>query len=142
VKFQWPFRRRGEGRDAKRRRDVHAAVLATEFGMSGCARPGSNIDYATEVKNGMYSSVITSALAWMMRTFPEAPVVVQRSKEERWETVAQHALTKLLRKPNPEYGARAVDGDDHGLLLRRSVLAQGAERQRRRSRSCGGFRVR
>jgi phage portal protein BeeE len=79
------------------------ATAAFEFGMSGMRAPGSSVDYATEVRNGMYSSVITSALAWMMRTFPEAPVVVQRSKEERWENIDQHPLTKLIRKPNPEY---------------------------------------
>lgn len=85
------------------------ATAAFEFGgLSGMRAPGSNLDYATEVRNGMYSSVITSALAWMMRTFPEAPVVVQRSKEERWETVAQHDLTRLLRRPNPEYGGRVL----------------------------------
>ena len=84
------------------------ATLATEFGMSGMRAPGSNVDYATEVRNGMYSSVITSALAWMMRTFPEAPCVVQRSKDDHWENVAGHDLTRLLRRPNPEYGGRVL----------------------------------
>jgi HK97 family phage portal protein len=112
VKFQLPWRRESneppdEATEAKAL-TFTPVTLATEFGMSGLRAPGSNVDYATEVKNGMYSSVITSALAWMMRTFPEAPVVVQRSKEERWETIAQHELTKLLRKPNPEYGGRVL----------------------------------
>jgi phage portal protein BeeE len=100
VKLQWPFRRES---DVESKGLFIPATLATEFGLSGMRAPGSNVDYAAEVRNGMHSSVITSALAWMMRTFPEAPCVVQRSKEERWENVPQHPLTNLLRRPNPEY---------------------------------------
>jgi len=107
MKIQWPFRRDEPDVEAKGVMFT-PTTLATEFGMSGLRAPGENVDYASAVKNGMYSSVITSALAWMMRTFPEAPCVVQRSKEERWENVAQHELTKLLRKPNPEYGGRVL----------------------------------
>jgi HK97 family phage portal protein len=65
---------------------------------------GSDINFASEVHNGMNSSVVTSALCWMMRTFPEAPVIVQRLKDEKWETVPRHALSDLLKRPNPEYG--------------------------------------
>jgi HK97 family phage portal protein len=66
--------------------------------------PGSNVNFAHEVQNGMNSSVVTSALCWMMRTFPEAPVIVQRLKEEKWELVPRHPLSDLLKRPNPEYG--------------------------------------
>lgn len=76
--------------------------LGWEFFRPGL--PGSTVDYAAEVNNGMQSSVVTSALCWMMRTFPEAPLIVQRENEEKWEKVAGHPLAKLLRKPNPEYG--------------------------------------
>jgi HK97 family phage portal protein len=97
-------------------REVEAKALlftpqtaAFEFGgLSGMRAPGTNHDYATEVKNGMYSSVITSALAWMMRTFPEAPCIVQRRIEKRWEEVDEHKLTKLLRRPNKRYGGRVL----------------------------------
>lgn len=106
MKLQWPFRRGGEI-EAKGV-TFTPQTAAFEFAMPGSRPPGSSIDYATATANGMYSSVVTSALCWMMRTFPEAPVVVQRSKEERWETIAQHELTKLLRKPNPEYGGRVL----------------------------------
>jgi HK97 family phage portal protein len=84
------------------------ATAAFEFGMSGMRAPGSNVDYATDVRNGMYSSVITSALSWVMRTFPEAPCIVQRRVEKRWDEVDGHDLTKLLRKPNPRYGGRVL----------------------------------
>jgi phage portal protein BeeE len=83
-------------------------TAAFEFGFGGPRAPGSNLDYASEVKNGMHSSVVTSALCWVMRTFPEAPLVVQRSVEERWETVAQHEIAKLIRRPNKSYGGRVL----------------------------------
>jgi HK97 family phage portal protein len=110
VRLQLPWRRDDAPTNEPNAKALQfiPATLATEFGMSGLRAPGSNVDYATEVKNGMYSSVITSALAWMMRTFPEAPCVVQRLKDDRWENVAGHELTKLLRKPNPEYGGRVL----------------------------------
>jgi phage portal protein BeeE len=82
------------------------ATAAFEFSLGRA--PGSNVDFATEVKNGLYSSVITSALAWVMRTFPEAPCVVQRSVDERWENIAGHEMTRLLRKPNKRYGGRVL----------------------------------
>ena len=107
MKLQWPFRRDEPDVETKGLQFI-PATLAAEFGLSGLRAPGENVDYATSVRNGMYSSVITSALAWMMRTFPEAPCVVQRAKEEHWETVAQHDLAKLLRRPNPEYGGRVL----------------------------------
>ena len=50
--------------------------------------PLSNVNFAKEVENGMKSSVVTSALCWMMRTFPEAPLIVQKETEEKWERVA------------------------------------------------------
>lgn len=65
--------------------------------------PGSDLNYGKEVKNGMHSSVVTSALCWMMRTFPEAPVVVQRLKEEKWEVQPQHDMALLLEQPNKYY---------------------------------------
>jgi phage portal protein BeeE len=74
----------------------------------GPTYPGSSVNYAGEVNNGMQSSVVTSALCWMMRTFPEAPLVVQKSVDERYESIAQHELTKLVRRPNAEYGGRVL----------------------------------
>lgn len=76
--------------------------LAGDF--LGRGLPGSDVNFAKEVQNGMNSSVVTSALCWMMRTFPEAPVIVQRLKEDKWEPVPRHALSDLLKRPNPEYG--------------------------------------
>jgi hypothetical protein len=41
----------------------------------------------------MHSSVVTSALCWMMRTFPEAPLVTQKLVEEKWETSSSSRMT-------------------------------------------------
>jgi HK97 family phage portal protein len=106
MKLQWPFRREVPDTEAKGLQFIPASA-AYEFPF-GSRSPLSGVNYAAEVRNGMYSSVVTSALCWMMRTFPEAPVVVQRSKDERWENVVPHELTKLLRRPNPEYGGRIL----------------------------------
>lgn len=69
---------------------------------------GSGNNYAREVGDGLRSSVVTSALCWVMKAFPEAPVVVERFADEQWHPVHGHALTKLLRTPNPFYGGRVL----------------------------------
>lgn len=106
MKLQWPFKRETPDTEAKGLTFIPASA-AFEFPF-GSRLPLSGVNFAGEVSNGMSSSVVTSALCWMMRTFPEAPVVVQRSVAERWETIAQHDLTKLIRRPNPEYGGRIL----------------------------------
>lgn len=95
-------------RKPARRKSVQTKALTFTPAVSGWEffngkLPGSDIDYGKEVRNGMHSSVVTSALCWMMRTFPEAPIVVQRLKEEKWEIQAQHDMAMLLERPNPYY---------------------------------------
>lgn len=70
--------------------------------------PGGAVNYAKEVGDGLKSSVVTSALCWVMKAFPEAPVVVERFIEEQWRVVHNHELTSLLRTPNPFYGGRVL----------------------------------
>jgi HK97 family phage portal protein len=97
-----------KSRKPARRKSVQTKALTFMPAVSGWEffngkLPGSDINYAEAVKNGMHSSVVTSALCWMMRTFPEAPIVVQRLKEEKWEVQAQHDMALLLEQPNPYY---------------------------------------
>jgi HK97 family phage portal protein len=66
--------------------------------------PDTKIDYAKEVGDGLSSSVLMAPLNFIMRTFPEAPAVVERRSGDQWNLVHDHALTKLLRRPNPFYG--------------------------------------
>lgn len=71
--------------------------------------PSSKPDYARQVGDGLGSSVLMAPLNWMMRTFPEAPHIVQtRNDQRQWEEVSDHALTALISRPNDFYS---------GLLL-------------------------
>ena len=68
--------------------------------------PRTNFDYAKEVGTGLGSNVIMAPVQWIMRTFPEAPVMIKKidnkgsSKKERLQ---DHALLGLINKPNPFY---------------------------------------
>jgi phage portal protein BeeE len=66
--------------------------------------PDSKVDYAKEVGDGLSSSVLMAPLNFIMRTFPEAPAVVERRTGDQWTIEHDHELTKLLRRPNPFYG--------------------------------------
>lgn len=62
--------------------------------------PGTKFDYAKEVGDMLGSNVITAPVAWMMRTFPEAPPLVERREGEQWHIVEDHTLTQKFRNPN------------------------------------------
>ena len=81
----------------------HAPAAGWSFSL-----PGTRFDYAREVGDGLRSSVITSALCWVMRAFQEAPVVIERREDEQWRAVPEHQLADLLRQPNPFYGGRVL----------------------------------
>lgn len=70
--------------------------------------PATNIDFKKEVGDGSGSSVLAAPLNWLMRTFPEAPPMVEQLNKEEWEEIQQHSLTELLRRPNPFYGGRIL----------------------------------
>jgi len=64
--------------------------------------PLTRINYGREIRGGLDSNVLMSPIQWIMRAFPEAvPVVEQQVGERPWKRMPQHALTRLLRKPNP-----------------------------------------
>lgn len=63
--------------------------------------PATRFDYASEVGDMLRSNVVTAPLSWMMRTFPEAPPVVERRMGDEWHTVLDHSLARLLGEPNP-----------------------------------------
>ena len=70
--------------------------------------PATKMDYEKEVGDGLGSSVLAAPLNWLMRTFPEAPPIVERLEGEQWEGVTSHGLTDLLRRPNLFYGGRTL----------------------------------
>ncbi len=70
--------------------------------------PGTRINYAKEVGDGLGSSVLMPPLNWIMRNVSQAPPVVERLRKDEWSEVREHALTELLREPNPFYGGREL----------------------------------
>lgn len=70
--------------------------------------PGTKHDYASEVGDGLGSSVLAAPLNFLMRTFPEAPPMVQRKRSGQWEDDADHRLIQLLETPNEYYGGEEL----------------------------------
>lgn len=76
--------------------------------------PRTRYNYAREV-NGYQSSIIMACVGWIQRTYPEAPIMVQkRGPDEEWESVPDSPLLGLLDSPNPYYD---------GLLLQSALIA-------------------
>jgi phage portal protein BeeE len=69
---------------------------------------GTKFNYAAEVGSGLGSSVLVSLLCWLMRTFPEAPAVVERREQEQWRMVWNHGMAAKIRNPNPFYSGRVL----------------------------------
>lgn len=70
--------------------------------------PATRVDYAKEVGDGMGSSVLSGPLNFVMRTFPEAPPVVERYSGEEWKPEPTHKLLHRLSRPNPYYSGRTL----------------------------------
>lgn len=70
--------------------------------------PQTKVDYAREVGDGMGSSVLMACLNFLMRTFPEAPPIVEKFRAEEWKQKPDHDLIALLRRPNPFYSGRTL----------------------------------
>lgn len=63
--------------------------------------PQVNWQVVRAVGDGVHSSVVMAPLQWMMRTFPEAPLVVDRLVDEVWEIDQEHEMSALIERPNP-----------------------------------------
>lgn len=71
-------------------------ALQTQLGLY----TGSRIDYAEEVGDLSLSSLLMAAVNWFGTTMPEAPLVIQLPKGDKWETQIGHPLAKLWARPN------------------------------------------
>ena len=100
--------------DRKSRRLLKAFTLNTRDGEAG-DMPRSQYNYGKDVGDGLSSNVIVAVALWIMRNFPEAPVVV---RDPNGELDADHPTADLLRNPNPYYSGAAMRG---GLSLDYSV---------------------
>lgn len=92
--------------------------------------PRTNFDYKKQVGDGLGSSVLMAAIAWIQRTFPEAPLELIKAANE--EVVTDQAdLRNLLRRPNDFVTmddlwsgvlySRIVDGNGYLLKIRDTV---------------------
>ena len=66
--------------------------------------PSTKFDYAKEVGTGLCSNVIMSPVQWVMRTFPEAHVKLERKLASgETEQIITHPFLDLIDEPNPFY---------------------------------------
>jgi HK97 family phage portal protein len=64
----------------------------------------SRIDYAAEVGNLTQSSLVMSAVNWLGRVLPEAPLqVIEADAQGKEKPIVGHPAIKLLNRPNPFY---------------------------------------
>ena len=70
--------------------------------------PRTKYDYEAQV-NGRQSSIIMACVRWLQRTFPEAPMMLERQMTtgER-EQVNDHNLLRLLNSPNAYYDGQLL----------------------------------
>jgi HK97 family phage portal protein len=69
---------------------------------------GRDINFLSEVGSGFDSSVIMIPIQWIMRSFPEPPLVVDQRGEEDWEVDVNHPLAMLMERPNPHFSGELV----------------------------------
>jgi HK97 family phage portal protein len=70
--------------------------------------PGTRHDYASEVGDGLNSSVLAAPLNFLLRTAPEAPPIVEKFRGGQWQESPEHDLTRLLARPNDFYSGRKL----------------------------------
>lgn len=84
-------------------------------GTIGGFMPRSRLDYGSEVGTGRQSAIIMACVAWAQRTYPEAPLMLEKIVSgEEWEQVATHQFLTLLESPNQYYD---------GLLISSAMIA-------------------
>lgn len=67
--------------------------------------PRTRYDYSRDVGDGMSSSVVAAPVLWIARTYPEAPLEIERNGEiER-----DHPMAELMRSPNPYYSGHLME---------------------------------
>src|SRR5690348_3217798 len=68
--------------------------------------PQTKFDYQTAVGEPILNSAVAACINWILRTFPEAPLLLQKkdaSKGGVYVPVEEHPLTDLIHNPNPYY---------------------------------------
>ncbi len=65
--------------------------------------PNSKVDYQRKVGAGLRSNVIMSPVQWVMRTFPESRLVIERTNADDEAEFIEHEMLDLIDKPNEFY---------------------------------------
>jgi HK97 family phage portal protein len=88
----------------------------------------STVDWQSEVGDGTASSTVMAPLNWIVTTFPEAPPSLWKRAGSQEEQVHDHALLRLLERPNDFYTGvilwmgtlldYMVDGNAYWLKIR------------------------
>lgn len=61
---------------------------------------GTRFDYAAATRGGLDSNVVMAPIQWIMRTFPEARLIIERRSAGQWRRADEHELERRLRRPN------------------------------------------
>lgn len=86
------------------------------FGWLQHLLPGTEYDYRREAGIVWENSIIASCVAWLGRTYCEAPQTVERRGGNRkWIALDDHECLSLLENPNPYY--------DHTVLMAGTLLS-------------------
>jgi len=90
------------------------------------------LNSANMEENPWLNSAFFSCLRWMTETFSEAPMVVQKWNDsfERWDTIRDHPLSKVIRRPNNFYTSSALFA---GALISRASSGNAYLLKRRNS---------
>lgn len=89
--------------------DRNQAVAHPTSNLFGFNIPRTRFDYAAEVGTGLGSNVIMSPVQWVMRTFPEAPVKLEKMlKDGKLERIFNHPFLDLVNAPNEAYTSEAL----------------------------------
>lgn len=86
--------------------------------------PGSKLNWGRDAGDLWRNSIVSAAIGWAMRVFPEAPIVVEKRAERDaklvWEVQPDHPLEELMERPNAFYDGSVLLG---GVLL--SLMVDG-----------------
>ena len=100
----------------------------------GSGLPGSRINWDKDAGQLWKNSAVGACLWYLCDTLPESPIIVQRAGSDgQKKTVAGHALTTLLARPNPAYSFKdlfaavvlslQVDGNGY-IRIRRNMAGR------------------
>jgi HK97 family phage portal protein len=64
---------------------------------------GSSYDYAKEAGVLWENGIVHTCIQWVLDTYPEAQLVVQRPNGTKWDTILNHPITAKMERPNPDY---------------------------------------